>query len=88
MSYRGEKFSLALEMLASGLGSIQERLSIAVYSNNLLSLDSHFQEADLRKEYMNLKAGLKQNIKEMSSGEASELISRIVSMYCEICKRD
>jgi hypothetical protein len=88
MSYRGEKFALALEMLASGLGSIQERLSNAVLSNNLLFLDSYFPEDDLREEYMDLKDGLEANIEKMSSSEASELISRIVSMYCEICKRD
>lgn len=87
MSDRTVKFALTIEMLASASGSIQDRLLIAVFSNGILFLDRDFSENDLRKEYMNLREGL-QNIKELSSDEASELISKIVSMYCEICKRD
>ncbi len=85
MSHGTEKLGLIIEMLATSQDSIQERLLNAVNSNPFLEND--FPEEDLRKEYMDFKNEL-QNIKEMSSEEASYIISKIVSLYCESCKRD
>ena len=94
MSYRGEKFALAIEMLASGSGRIQERLMNAVAHNSLLDLGRKFQD-DLSEQYLCLKNelckiedSLEATIEKMSSEKASELTGKIVSLFCEICKRD
>jgi len=87
MSYRMEKFSLAILDMASKDGSVQERLMLAIASNNILGLDDHFDD-DLRDDYMALKNELlRGSIKEMTSFEAFSIIDKIISIYSEICRR-
>ena len=87
MSYRMEKFSLAILDMASKDGSVQERLMQAIASNNILGLDDHFDD-DLRDDYMALKNELlRGSIKEMTSFEAFSIIDKIISIYSEICRR-
>jgi hypothetical protein len=97
---RWEKFCEAVNTLASEPGSIQERLFNAVVYNNFMMLYHHFPEEDLRGEFRDLmdeltkeepvgnESKLKATIEKMSSEKASELASKIVSIFDEICKRD
>ena len=85
-----EKFSLAILVMASKDGSVQERLMQAIASNNILGLDDHFDD-DLRDDYMALKnellrGGSSASIKEMTSFEAFSIIDKIISIYSEICR--
>lgn len=91
MSYRLEKFSLAILDMASKDGSVQERLMLAVDGNNILGLDDHFDD-DLRDDYMALKdelvrEGSLATIEKMTSFEAFGIIDKIMSIYSEICRR-
>ena len=89
MSYRIEKFNTAILELASGDGSVQERLMLAVGANSLSRLDDDFND-DLREDYKALKdrldRGLTVNYKDMDPNEAYEIIDKIISIYSELCR--
>lgn len=89
MSYRIEKFSTAILEMASGDGSVQERLMRAVAANSLLLLDADFDD-DLREDYKaledRLKRGLTANYRDMNPNEAREIIDKIISIYSELCR--
>jgi len=92
MSYRAEKFNLAILELASGEGRVQERLMHAVVGNNLLFLDDHFED-DLLVDYQVLKGklvregSLSATIEQMTPDEALLIIDKILDIYSELCKR-
>lgn len=100
MSYRWEKFFEAVNTLASGSGSIHERLFNAVAYNNLSGLNRYFPEKDLREKYIDLmnelteeepignEGSVKATINKMTPEKASELATKIVSMFNKICKID
>ena len=100
MSYRGEKFNGAVNILVSGSDRIQERLFNAVAYNNFIALDREFPEEELYKEFKDLMDELtkeepignegswKATIEKMSEEKASELAIKIVEIYDEICRRD
>ena len=97
--YLSEKFSKAVETLATGTGSIQTRLADATRVN-LLPFRPEELPDDIRDRVLIIKARLtsatpKSNedrlqatVNRMTGYEASEIASEILSIYENVIRRD
>lgn len=102
LSYTWEKFHVAVSSLASGTGSIQERLFNA-YTGSLMLLEVHEPNdlpADMRDDFEEITRKLTAvepvgdegsvwaSTNAMTDMEASEIADRIVSLYDRITRLD
>jgi hypothetical protein len=93
-----EKLSRAVDALAIGTGSIQQRLADAGYHFCVLSLEQDVPEW-MQEEYSDVDAELtkipdtdigsiRATVRTLSDEEAKSLARRIVAMHGEVCRHD
>lgn len=102
LNYTWEKFYVAVSSLASGTGSIQERLCNA-YTGSLMLLNIHEPNdlpADMRNDFEEItrelttvdpvgdEGSVRASTNAMTDMKASEIADRIVSLYDRITRLD
>jgi len=102
LNYTWEKFYVAVSSLASGTGSIQERLFNA-YTGSLMLLEVHKPDElpeDMRNEFKEItreltavepsgnEGSVRASTNAMTDLEASEIAEKIVSLYDRITRMD
>jgi hypothetical protein len=100
LSYTWEKFHVAVSSLASGTGSIQERLCNA-YTYSLMLLEVHKPDdlpAEMRDDFEQIvreltavepvgsEGSVQASTNAMTDLKASEIAEKIVSLYDEITR--